>query len=173
MSETGGAGCDLGCAGGVGVWVGSFVGGVSFIVTNIEFPWARDGVAQGPYICEMPRNPIVLVHGYSDDGAAFKVWERILEQRGYDVAMVHACSYRSLTNEVTIKDIAEGFDRALQLRAGLDADEPFDAIVHSTGMLVIRAWLTAYAGRRDRLKHLIGLAPATFGSPLAHKGRSC
>jgi hypothetical protein len=28
----------------------------------------------------MPRNPIVLIHGYSDDGAAFKVWERILEE---------------------------------------------------------------------------------------------
>jgi hypothetical protein len=86
--------------------------------------------------------------------------------------MVHACTYRSLTNEVTIKDIAEGFDRALRIQTGLGADEPFDAIVHSTGMLVIRAWLTAYAGRRERLKHLIGLAPATFGSPLAHKGRS-
>jgi len=120
----------------------------------------------------MQRNPIVLVHGYSDDGAAFREWRRILEQRGYKVGMIHACSYRSLTNEVTIKDIAEGFDRALRIRAGLSDDEPFDAIVHSTGMLVIRAWLTAYAGRRDRLKHLIGLAPATFGSPLAHKGRS-
>jgi len=116
--------------------------------------------------------PLVLVHGYSDEGASFRAWERILEQRGYDVATIHACNYRSLTNEVTIKDIAEGFDRALRIRAGLSADEPFDAIVHSTGMLVIRAWLTAYAGRRDRLKHLIGLAPATFGSPLAHKGRS-
>jgi pimeloyl-ACP methyl ester carboxylesterase len=120
----------------------------------------------------MQRNPIVLVHGYSDDGASFKAWQEILEQRGYDVAMVHACTYRSLTNEVTIKDIAEGFDRALRIQAGLSADEPFDAIVHSTGMLVIRAWLTAYDGRRERLKHLVGLAPATFGSPLAHKGRS-
>ncbi|WP_090642032.1 hypothetical protein [Paenibacillus sp. UNC496MF] len=44
--------------------------------------------------------------------------------------------------------------------------------MHSTGMLVLRSWLTVYATRRDRLKHLVGLAPATFGSPLAHKGRS-
>src|SRR6202008_4567758 len=51
-------------------------------------------------------------------------------------------------------------------------DEPFDAVVHSTGMLVIRAWLTTYAARKSRLKHLIALAPATWGSPLAHKGRS-
>jgi len=120
----------------------------------------------------MQRNTVVLLHGYSDEATVFKPWERILERRGYDVAMIHTCSYRSLTNEVTIKDIAEGFDRALRIRAGLSEDQPFDAIVHSTGMLVIRSWLTAYAGRRERLKHLIGLAPATFGSPLAHKGRS-
>ena len=75
----------------------------------------------------MARNPVVLVHGYSDEGASFRVWERILEERGYDVAMIHACTYRSLTNEVSIKDIAEGFDRALQIRAGLDGDQPFDA----------------------------------------------
>ncbi|MEO8577835.1 MAG: hypothetical protein ABI556_14085 [Gemmatimonadales bacterium] len=120
----------------------------------------------------MPRNPLVLVHGYSDNSRAFDPWKGLLESRGYDVSTIHACNYRSLTNEVTIRDIAEGFDRALRMQAGLAQDEPFDVIVHSTGMLVIRAWLTAYAGRRDRLKHLIGLAPATFGSPLAHKGRS-
>ncbi len=120
----------------------------------------------------MPAIPLVLVHGYSDDGSSFGAWKRLLESRGYDVTRVRACTYRSLTNEVTIRDIAEGFDRALRLQTGLSEDEPFDAIVHSTGMLVIRAWLTAYGGRRDRLKHLIALAPATFGSPLAHKGRS-
>jgi pimeloyl-ACP methyl ester carboxylesterase len=120
----------------------------------------------------MPRNPIVLVHGYSDQGESFKRWETALTGKGYDVATIHTCSYKTLTNEVTIKDIAEGFDRALRIRTGLDADQPFDAIVHSTGMLVIRSWLTTYAKRRDRLKRLIGLAPASFGSPLAHKGRS-
>ena len=83
----------------------------------------------------MQRNPIVLVHGYSDDGAAFREWQRILEQRGYEVGMIHACSYRSLTNEVTIKDIAEGFDRALRIRAGLSEDEPFDAIELSLSSL--------------------------------------
>jgi len=120
----------------------------------------------------VPANPLVLVHGYSGDAAAFKPWESILRARGYDVTPIHGCNYRSLTNEVTIRDLAEGFDRALKVRAGLGAGEPFDAIVHSTGMLVIRAWLAAYTDRRQRLKHLIGLAPASFGSPLAHKGRS-
>jgi pimeloyl-ACP methyl ester carboxylesterase len=120
----------------------------------------------------VPRLPLVLVHGYSDRAESFEPWVRALTARGYDVAAVHVCTYRSLTNEISIRDVAEGFDRALRLRIGLNADEEFDAIVHSTGMLVMRAWLTAYANRRDRLKHLIGLAPASFGSPLAHKGRS-
>jgi hypothetical protein len=122
--------------------------------------------------------PVVLVHGYSDVGESFGPWKEALEARGFDVSTIHVCSYQSLTNEVTIKDIAEGFDRALRIEAGLKEDAPFSAIVHSTGMLVVRSWLTTYAKRAnplnrvDRLKHLIGLAPATFGSPLAHKGRS-
>lgn len=120
----------------------------------------------------MPQNHVVLVHGYSDRGESFKPWKEALAARGRHVSTISTCSYRSLTNEVTIKDIAEGFDRALRLHTSLkDSNEPFD----STGMLVIRAWLIAY-GRREqrlaRLKHLVALAPATFGSPLAHKGRS-
>ncbi|MSO56976.1 MAG: hypothetical protein EXQ55_08670, partial [Acidobacteria bacterium] len=94
---------------------------------------------------------------------------------------IHLGNYVSLSNEITIKDIAEGFDRALRL-SKLRKDEPFDAVVHSTGMLVVREWLAGTIGaadrpevaqeRQGRLKHLIGLAPATYGSPMAHKGRS-
>lgn len=102
----------------------------------------------------------------------------MLNTNGIAVTDLNICTYISLNNEITIKDIAEGFDRALRLQPGLDADQPFDAIVHSTGMLVIRAWLTNYGasvsdnGRLRRLKHLIGLAPATWGSPQAHRGRT-
>ncbi|MEF3303409.1 esterase/lipase family protein [Paenibacillus sp. GYB003] len=120
----------------------------------------------------MTRRPIVLIHGYSDKGKSFRTWTEKLRELGRDPRAIHVCSYETLTNEVTIPDIAEGFDRALREKIGLDGDEEFDAIVHSTGMLVIRSWLTVYAKRRSRLKHLIGLAPASFGSPLAHKGRS-
>jgi hypothetical protein len=119
----------------------------------------------------MARDPVVLIHGYSDEGKSFTAWKKALLERGYTLDEVPVVTYKSLTNEVTIKDIAEGFDRALQTRPKLAAGQPFSAIVHSTGMLVLRSWLTTYAARRRRLKHLIALAPATFGSPLAHKGR--
>ena len=116
-------------------------------------------------------HPIVLVHGYSDQGTSWTPWRDRLLARDPD-RQVRICTYQSLVNEVSIRDIAEAFDRALCTRGGLHDDEPFDAIVHSTGMLVMRAWLAADPARVKRLKHLIALAPATFGSPLAKKGRS-
>jgi hypothetical protein len=129
----------------------------------------------------MPKRPIVLVHGYSDKGPSFQRWAQVLTARGFDATTIHLGSYVSLSNEITVKDIAEGFDRALR-ESPLRDGQPFDAIVHSTGMLVIREWLAGTIGtldrpelareRQSRLKHLIGLAPATFGSPMAHKGRS-
>ncbi len=130
----------------------------------------------------MPQHPIVLVHGYSDKGESFGRWVEVLTAAGYDTTTIHLGNYVSLSNELSLKDIAEGFDRALRESAILKKGEPFDAIVHSTGMLVVREWLAGSIGtvdhpevalqRQKRLKRLIGLAPATFGSPMAHKGRS-
>lgn len=125
----------------------------------------------------MPR-PIVLIHGYSAEGLDFKPLCGKLTASGIPTVDLNIANYVSLNNEITIKDIAEGLDRALRNKAGLDKDQEFDAIVHSTGMLVLRSWLTNYGAvansnnRLRRLKHLVGLAPATWGSPQAHKGRT-
>lgn len=122
----------------------------------------------------MPR-PLVLIHGYSAGGLDFFPLRDQLAAHGIDSARINICNYVSLNNEVTIKDIAEGLERAFQARNLLGE---FDAIVHSTGMLVLRSWLAnsgappANNPRLARLKHLIGLAPATWGSPQAHKGRT-
>jgi len=121
--------------------------------------------------------PIVLIHGYSADSHDFSAFSKGLQARNINAKDINICDYVSLSNEVTVKDIAEGLDRALLNQAGLKNGETFDAIVHSTGMLVIRCWLTAYGQEVDRerikrLKHLVGVAPATWGSPQAHKGRT-
>ena len=113
--------------------------------------------------------PIVLIHGYSADSHDFSAFSKELQARNINAKDINICDYVSLSNEVTVKDIAEGLDRALLNQAGLKNGEAFDAIVHSTGMLVIRCWLTAYGQEVDRerikrLKHLVGVAPATWGS---------
>lgn len=117
--------------------------------------------------------PLVLIHGYSDQGASFQTWRDKLTKTepAWEIETISTCSYQSLTDEVTIKDLADGFDRALQVRFG-NNDQAFDAIVHSTGMLVIREWFARDRRRLARLKHLVAIAPATFGSPLARQGRS-
>lgn len=125
----------------------------------------------------MPR-PIVLIHGYSAGGLDFSNLCTQLSRGGIQPIDINVANYVSLNNEITVKDIAEGLDRALRNNPRLNQDQEFDAIVHSTGMLVIRSWLTNYGAavthnnRLKRLKHLIGLAPATWGSPQAHKGRT-
>ena len=122
--------------------------------------------------------PLLLIHGYSADGLDFGPLCGALKTKGISSVDLNIGNYISLNNEITIKDIAEGLDRAFRMRSELKEAPEFDAIVHSTGMLVVRSWLTNYGaavGSNDRLrklKHLVGVAPATWGSPQAHKGRT-
>jgi len=124
----------------------------------------------------MPR-PLLLIHGYSATGLDFTNLYWALVERKVEVELLNVGNYISLNNEITIEDIAEGLERAIKLTP-LNTAEEFDAVVHSTGMLVVRAWLAHQKiapgtnPRLSRLKHLIGLAPATWGSPQAHKGRT-
>src|SRR5258708_4701105 len=89
--------------------------------------------------------PLVLIHGYSAEGTAFDPLRDALKRKGVNATDINICTYVSLNNEITIKDIAEGLDRALRNHKVLrDESRDFDAIVHSTGMLVLRSWLTNY-----------------------------
>jgi len=55
-------------------------------------------------------NPLVFVHGYSDKGASWAAWREVLHRRlDLDPADMRTCTYVSLNNEVTIKDLAEAF----------------------------------------------------------------
>ena len=117
----------------------------------------------------MPR-PLLLIHGYSATGLDFTNLYWALVDRKIEVELLNVGNYISLNNEITIEDISEGLQRAISLTE-LNNSEEFDALVHSTGMLVVRAWLAHQKiapGKNQRLKqlkHLIGLAPATWGSP--------
>ena len=126
---------------------------------------------------------VLLIHGYSANWQAFLPWKAAFTAAGIATETISVGNYVTLNNEVTIKDLGEAFDRALRMTkfaSEIPGDAwTFDAVVHSTGMLVLRQWLTSdpylpsdERSRIRRLKHLVGLAPATFGSPQAKKGRS-
>jgi hypothetical protein len=122
--------------------------------------------------------PLLLVHGYSATAVDMEALYWQLVGRDVEARLVNVGNYLSLNNEITLEDIAEGLEQAILMEGKLSATDEFDAVVHSTGILVVRAWLARQkivAGentRLKRLKHLIGLAPATWGSPQAHKGRT-
>src|ERR1700751_3767935 len=103
----------------------------------------------------MPTVPLVLLHGYPSSGDAFNLWRTVLTAAGFKVEEIFIGNYVTLNNEITVDDIAEGFDRALDSR-GM-GNQPFDVIVHSTGMLVLRSWLTSplAKNRQQLLKHLV------------------
>jgi hypothetical protein len=52
------------------------------------------------------QNHLILIHGYSDRGKSFQKWKEALIARGYPSDRIHVVTYESLTDEVTIKDIA-------------------------------------------------------------------
>ncbi len=93
--------------------------------------------------------PLVLIHGYSDKGESFFPLRDALHAQGIAPIDINICTYISLNNEITINDIAEGLERAFRNHPVMKDNPDFDAIVHSTGMLVIRSWLTNYGTKGD------------------------
>jgi hypothetical protein len=164
---------------------------------------------------------VLLIHGYSSDLEAMLPICRELEKipgadgkPAFAPENIFLGNYVSLDNTVSIPQIAAIL--AEEIRKIAPHEEEFDAIVHSTGMLVVRAWLAYYYDQNDRaeahrlvkakasamglqmsavaaagdamlvgedgkeiakkrlhrLKHLVGVAPATWGSPQATMGRT-
>src|SRR5260370_6844054 len=86
--------------------------------------------------------PLILIHGYSAEGKDMENLKQALVARGIESQDICICNYVSLNNEVTIKDIAEGLDRAFRKHQvfGNETQE-FDAMVNSTAILLLPACL--------------------------------
>ncbi|WP_043769425.1 esterase/lipase family protein [Algiphilus aromaticivorans] len=121
---------------------------------------------------------LVIIHGWSDDGRSFRPLARRLakappEGVGADIAEVHLGDYVSLDDELRYADLVAALDRAWSDRDLPRKPRSVDAVVHSTGGLIIRDWMTqCFAPDTVPIRRLLMLAPANFGSPLAHTGRS-
>lgn len=121
---------------------------------------------------------LVIIHGWSDEAGSFRTLARRLakappEGLGTQIAEIHLGDYVSLDDQVTFHDLVDAMDKAWRDRNLPTAPRSVDAVVHSTGGLVIRDWFTRmYAPDKVPIRRLLMLAPANFGSPLAHTGRS-
>jgi len=128
----------------------------------------------------MPR-PIILIHGWSadsDDIASFRAYlKRNPNQQVYDIFVG---DYLSMQDEVTLFDLGSAMIEAFKRENIPTRKHSVDVVVHSTGALVVREFLRQFCRNQNGklnasktpIKHLLMLAPANFGSPLASKGRS-
>ena len=118
---------------------------------------------------------VLILHGWSDTSASFHTLAAALRSNGYQATTIWLGDYLSMDDDVAIPDVAKRMEEVLQ---GLVGDgsvaTPFDMIVHSTGGLVARTWLTMFdAARGSRwMQRLVMLAPANYGSRLASLGKS-
>ena len=125
----------------------------------------------------------VIIHGWSDCSDSFVAIKKYLIAEGVgDVDTVYYADYESREDNVTFDDVAEGLNSQFIEKGFIDKDGhalvDLNVIVHSTGGLVIRHWIARYylapEPRLDDcpIRRIVMLAPANFGSPLAHRGKS-
>jgi pimeloyl-ACP methyl ester carboxylesterase len=121
---------------------------------------------------------LLIVHGYSDGSTSFTALGDFLIKQGvYAESDVYYLDYSSMDDEATFHDFADKLDTDHRLRLG---GQRVDVICHSTGSLVVRAWLALHAERNRRrrldedcpIDRLLCFAPANFGSDLAGLGQS-
>jgi pimeloyl-ACP methyl ester carboxylesterase len=120
-------------------------------------------------------NPIIILHGWSDKSKSFEPLADWLHAHGFEVVSIYLGDYLSMNDEVTLHDLGFAFSRALTDKNIPQTRHSFDVIVHSTGGLVVREYLRQVcqgAPQKTPVEHLLMLAPANFGSPLARLGKS-
>ncbi len=125
----------------------------------------------------------LILHGWSDCSKSFiKLKEYLVNRKSGKVETIFYGDYESREDNITFNDVIDGLNDQFIEKGFIDSNGKklcrLNVIVHSTGGLVIRHWIWRYYYRdKDRIKDcpvtkLIMLAPANFGSPLAHQGRS-
>ena len=126
---------------------------------------------------------VVLIHGYSAkaDDLCQGLGKHLLAAnsrkgaKGLPNLKLWYADYNSLDNQACLEDMAEGMHLELKQQGLLNGGpRSLSFVVHSTGGLVVRQWLKQYAwaGSLDLCRSIVFLAPANFGSPLAHKANS-
>jgi pimeloyl-ACP methyl ester carboxylesterase len=122
----------------------------------------------------MPDRPLIIIHGWSDSAASFAPLAHFLSRTlNRPIDLISLADYVSMDDEVTFNDLVDALDHAWRAHGLPMTPRSSDVVVHSTGGLIIRDWISRrFAPATAPVHRLLMLAPANFGSPIAHKGRS-
>jgi len=119
---------------------------------------------------------VLILHGWSDSSRSFRSLAAFLSANNYQPKTLWLGDYISKDDDVRVEDVGKRMAEVIDVMiANSELDSSFDMIVHSTGSLVAREWLTTRYGaepERCPMKRLIMLAPANYGSKLAATGKS-
>jgi len=123
---------------------------------------------------------ILIVHGYSDCSASFiGVRDMLVRSKIASAKDIYFVDYESRADDLDFEEISRALQNRLKQKQLIadngDKLEDINVIVHSTGGLVLRHWVKKYYGddpERCPVRRVVMLAPANFGSPLAHRGKS-
>lgn len=118
---------------------------------------------------------VAILHGWSDTSKSFHELRDFLAANGFPATQIWLGDYISKDDDVRVEDVAKRMDAVIQTELAANRlTTPFDLVVHSTGGLVVREWISRFYpdGTRCPAKRIVMLAPANFGSSLAHLGKS-
>lgn len=113
--------------------------------------------------------PVVFLHGWSGSINTYSKLPRLLKSK-YNVIELFLGEYTTGDDDLSIDDYAIALEKAV-IDKGIQ--KPFDVVIHSTGALVVRAWLSRFhkAGNPSSVRKFIMAAPANNGSRLAGWGK--
>src|SRR5258708_856974 len=119
---------------------------------------------------------VLIIHGWSDTSRSFHALASFLAAHGYAPKLLWLGDYISRDDDVRVEDVGKRMSEVIaDMSKSGELDKSFDVIVHSTGGLVVREWVTSwYKGSAQQcpMKRLVMLAPANYGSKLAATGKS-
>lgn len=126
---------------------------------------------------------VLFIHGFSaesrreDQVSISKIYgdlpQRLAAAGGQQAINVNVSRWISLDDGLDLEDLTLALDRALHQKHAALLTEGFDAVVHSTGALVIRNWIRRFTTPATcPINRVIYLAGANWGSGWAHIGKS-
>jgi pimeloyl-ACP methyl ester carboxylesterase len=118
----------------------------------------------------VPATDLVFLHGWEGDLETYGDLPDLLHREGRGVNRLHLGRYATGLDDLSIDDFAIALHQAYRAK---EFSRPFDVVVHSTGALVVRRWLSRFfrPGARSPIRKLIMAAPANNGSRLASWGK--